>query len=227
MTPSQHIRIAAPNFRFPTTLLATAFLLVTLAAFPSQAQTLTALHNFSLGADGGTPVAGVTFDQQGRIYGTTSDGGSRHGVVYRLVDEGNGWILTPLYAFRGEPDGDAPYARVMFGPDGTLFGTTAGGGTSNSGTVFNLRPPASVCHATTCPWLETVIYSFTSGSDGSLPAYGDLIFDSAGNIYGTTAYGGATGNGAVFKLTRSNGEWTKVCCGILPVLTTVQVHTAG
>jgi uncharacterized repeat protein (TIGR03803 family) len=54
-----------------------------------------------------------------------------------------------------------------------------------------------------------VIYSFTGGSDGSFPAYGDLIFDSAGNIYGTTAYGGATGNGVVFKLTRSNGEWTE------------------
>ena len=183
--------------------------LLMLATAMASAQTFTVLHNFDLGADGGVPYAGVTLDQQGRIYGTTSDGGTRNGVVYRMVQSGAAWILTPIYTFHGQPDGAVPYAGVVFGPDGALYGTTSYGGAANAGTVFRLRPPAASCGRSLCPWSETILYSFTGGTDGGYPGYGNLTFDSAGNIYGTTVQGGSTGNGVVFELTRSGNAWTE------------------
>jgi len=189
--------------------MAVAALLLVLAT-ESQGQTLTVLHNFDLGNDGGLPYGGVALDQAGRIYGTTSDGGSfREGVVYRLVHQGGGWNLTPLYMFKGSPDAGVPYAPVVFGPDGALYGMTYYGGTFGAGTVFRLQPPASACQAALCPWIETVLYSFTGGSDGGYPGYGALVFDRAGNIYGTAAGGGTNSNGVVFKLTRSGNSWTQ------------------
>lgn len=175
----------------------------------AQSQTLTVLHDFDLRADGGLPYAGVTLDQQGRIYGTTSDGGTGNGVVYRLTHTGGVWVEDPLYTFHGGLDGDVPYARVVFGPDGSLFGTTSYGGTANTGIVFNLRPSATICKTALCPWVETVIYNFTGGSDGGYPYLGDLTFDQDGNIYGTAASGGSADNGVVFKLSRSGGGWTE------------------
>ncbi len=176
----------------------------------AQAQSLTVLHNFTGGADGGFPFAGITFDPQGRIYGTAAGGGSHQdGVVYRLVREGQAWVLSPIYSFQGEPDGAGPYSRVVFGPDGLLYGTTYEGGAENLGTVFSLRPPATACKSVLCPWVETVLYSFTNGADGASPEYGDLSFDQDGNIYGTAYEGGRSGNGVVFKLTPSGSGWTE------------------
>jgi len=176
-----------------------------------QAQTLTVLHNFTGGGDGNEPLAGVTFDQQGRIYGTTYEGGSnQEGMVYRLVREGGGWVLSPIYSF-GPPqsgDGNEPLARVVFGPDGLLYGTTSEGGTEDYGTVFSLQPPASACTTALCPWRETVLYNFTFNEGGVYPGYGDLVFDRAGNIYGTT-FNSSAGGGVVFKLTRSGSSWTE------------------
>ncbi len=190
----------------------------TIVATPAaQAQTGTVLHNFTNGSDGGSPEAGVTFDQQGRIYGTASNGGSNgQGVVYRLVHESDGWLFSPIYSFgsRGH-DGSDPEAKVIFGPNGVLYGTTYQGGAENRGTVFSLQPPASACKAFLCSWVETVLYSFTGGADGAYPQFGDLAFDQAGNIYGTTGNGGSGtgcesyGCGVVFKLTRSGSGWTE------------------
>ncbi|MGC2108392.1 MAG: choice-of-anchor tandem repeat GloVer-containing protein [Candidatus Korobacteraceae bacterium] len=179
------------------------------AAQPAQAQTLQILHTFTGNGDGGEPFAGVTLDRAGNLYGTTSAGN-----VYKLTHHGSSWGLTNVYVFQGGTDGAEPYARVVFGPDGTLFGTTSAGGAHGAGTVFNLRPPATFCRTIQCPWSETVLYSFTGGSDGNGPQYGDLTFDAAGNIYGTTAYGGAGcsgfgGCGVVFELSRSGGGWTE------------------
>jgi len=178
---------------------------------PAQAQTLQVLHSFTSGAGGAFPFAGVTLDQQGRIYGTTSEGGSHDdGVVYRLVRQGEGWIFSPIYSFGSqEHDGSYPVARVILGPDGLLYGTTNYGGVEGSGTVFRLQPPATVCKNVLCPWLETVLYSFTGGADGAYPEYGDLSFDHSGNLYGTTGGGGSSGCGVVFKLTRSGSSWTE------------------
>jgi len=123
-----------------------------------------------------------------------------------LTDKNGSWLLTPIYDFSGS-DGANPYARVVFGPDGSLYGTTATGGCGNGGTVFNLKPSASACKAALCPWTETVLYCFQQSD--TYPGYGDLIFDQAGNIYGTTIGGGDLGRGTVFMLTPSNGAWTE------------------
>jgi len=187
-------------------VFATAVLLST-----AHAQTLTVLHTFTDGADGYEPFAGVTLDQQGRIYGTTYSGGSHGaGVVFRLVRGGQGWTLSPIYSFGSQDhDGSAPYSRVVFGPGGLLYGTTLYGGAENSGTVFSLQPPATACKNALCPWTETILYSFSGGADGAGPQFGDLVFDQAGNIYGTTSAGGSSGGGVVFKLARSGGGWNE------------------
>ena len=198
----------AMDLRMTVTAISIAILLI-LVATKVQAQTLTVLHSFR-GADGATPYAGVTLDPQGRIYGTTSGGGSHgDGAVYRLVHEGDGWIFSPIYSFGSqENDGSEPLDRVVFGPDGLLYGTTSEGGAYRYGTVFSLQPPATACRAALCPWVETVIYNFNFDPGGVDPGYGDLVFDQAGNIYGT-AFNSSGGNGVVFKLTRSGSGWTE------------------
>ena len=207
MTSPRRWRIRAFGAGLPVIVVALVFFAVNIPA--AQAQTLTVLHNFTYG-DGAYPFAGVTLDQQGRIYGTAADGGSHQaGVVYRLAREGEGWVLSPIYTFQGEPDGAGPDSKVVFGPDGLLYGTTYGGGAEGFGTVFSLQPPATVCKTALCPWHETILYSFTGGADGANPEYGDLSFDQAGNIYGTTYAGGSDGNGVVFKLSRSGSGWTE------------------
>ncbi|MGA2903243.1 MAG: choice-of-anchor tandem repeat GloVer-containing protein [Candidatus Korobacteraceae bacterium] len=188
-------------------------LLILLVTAPAaQAQTFTVLHSFT-GPEGTNPYSGLIMDHAGRLYGTAYAGGAHgFGTVYRIARAGSGWIATGLYSFQGGMDGAYPAASVAFGPDGTLYGTTAGGGSGGNeyGTVFNLRPPASVCKAALCPWTETVLHRFSGGSDGATPDYADaLVFDQGGNIYGTTASGGAHGYGVVFELTHSGGIWTE------------------
>jgi uncharacterized repeat protein (TIGR03803 family) len=194
-------------------ILAIAYGIAAISIVPAaQAQSFTLLHAFSGPQDGDVPQGGPVMDRAGNLYGTTTMGGrDGFGTVYKLSRAGAGWILTNLYTFSGGTDGGSPFGPVTFGPDGTLYGTTAEGGANRLGTVFNLRPPATVCHATQCPWVETVIHSF-SGSDGFSPEYGGLIFDAAGNIYGTAAGGGIgcrSGCGLVYKLTKSCSSWTE------------------
>jgi uncharacterized repeat protein (TIGR03803 family) len=189
------------------------------AAMPAQAQTFTVLHNFTNGPDGGEPVAGLSMDRAGNLYGTASTGGNTSGAcsfpnppgcgtVFKLSRRGSGWVLTTIYTFSG-PDGAHPHARVIIGPDGSLYGTTTDGGDANEGTVFNLRPPAVACKTALCPWTATVLHSFQGSTDGAQPTFGDLLFDGAGNLYGTTPHGGQGNNGTVYELTRSNGGWTE------------------
>ena len=201
------------------TLLALTLLLV-LTTLAAQAQTYTVVHSFTGGADGSTPRSGVTPDGAGNYYGTTANGGFQGqncgqqgcGTVYKLTKKNGAWVLTNLYSFKGGSDGAWPTARVVFGSDGAVYGTTFSGNgnscTNNGcGTVFRLTPPVSPCHAVSCPWTETILYRF-SGPDGQLPG-GELIFDHSGNIYGTTVAGGSGEWGAVYKLTHANGHWTE------------------
>jgi uncharacterized repeat protein (TIGR03803 family) len=163
------------------------------------------------GADGEFPLAGLTFDSAGNLYGTTAEGGNLTdcsppvgagcGVVFKLSPETGGhWHESVLYAFTGASDGAHPAASVTLDASGNVYGTTEqGGGASGScdppgcGVVFELSPSGS-------SWTETVLHSFTGSSDGGLPA-ANLIFDSSGNLYSTTANGGANGEGTVFEIT--------------------------
>jgi uncharacterized repeat protein (TIGR03803 family) len=196
-----------------------SILLFALAVMPTQlaqAQTFTVLHSFTGGAGGASPNAGVTLDAAGNVYGTTVYGGNSSndcadggtcGTVFRLKHGGSGWILDPLYAFHGE-DGGNPTARVIFGPDGTLYGTTSMGGYQMDGTVFNLRPSATACKNALCPWTETLVHEFMAGQDGCVPGFGDLIFDTAGHLYGTTVDCGYYNSGAVFEVAKlPSGSW--------------------
>src|SRR5215471_16607685 len=140
----------AQSFAFSCCVLAVRVLLIMLSANPAQAQAFTVLHNFS-GPDGANPGGALTIDRAGNFYGTTSAGGHNGtycnngcGTVFKFSRSGSGWVLIPLYRFRGysEGDGQAPLAGVVFGPNGSLYGTTNLGGAvsaGNYGSVFNLR----------------------------------------------------------------------------------------
>ncbi len=184
--------------------LAIGFLLMGMV----HAQTFQVIHSF--GVQGGrNPSAGLTIDRGGNLYGTTNGGGAADaGTVFKLAPRESGWIFNTLYSFTGGSDGSQPDARVIFGPDGALYSTTSTGGIgceSGCGTVFKLMPPATICKTTLCSWRKTILYQFSGGFDGVYPEGGDLVFDEAGNIYGTT-YGGGTGYGVVFELMPSGME---------------------
>jgi uncharacterized repeat protein (TIGR03803 family) len=151
--------------------------------------------------DGTSPYAGLVFDKKGNLYGTAAHGGANEdGAVFKLTPKGKETVLYSFCSQTGCTDGNVPYAGVVFGQDGNLYGTTAEGGTttcneqySGCGVVFELNPEGK----------ETVLYSFcpqTDCSDGTYP-YAGLVFDQKGNLYGTTVGGGAYEGGVVFKLT--------------------------
>jgi len=161
-------------------------------------------------ADGYMPLSGVIFDALGNLYGTT-DFGPGCGGVFELMPTTKGkWVETLLYTFNGA-DGCSPVGGLIFDASGNLYGTTSGGGVNGYGygTVFELSPGSGGT------WTETVLYSFCSISgcaDGATPLDG-LVQDAAGNLYGTTEYGGTCqtyylGCGTVFELTPgANGGW--------------------
>jgi len=211
--PSRYrIRIFGTSWHAATAALALA---LTMAIPLAQAQTYTVIHNFTGFQDGMLPYAGLTLDKAGNLYGTTFEGGrAGNGTVFKLRHFSSGWIFSPLYSFNGSNDGQAPQARVVFGPDGTLYGTTYRGGGNGCegagcGMVFNLKPTPTPPPTALTPWIETVLYRFRGGADGSLPGYGDLVFDEAGNLYGTTINGGSNDEGVVYELTPSGGGWTE------------------
>ncbi|MGA8878822.1 MAG: choice-of-anchor tandem repeat GloVer-containing protein [Candidatus Korobacteraceae bacterium] len=198
------------GFRFNQSSVAAValalFVLLTMSV--AHAQTLTVLHNFT-GPDGWNPVAALTMDRAGNLYSTTDVGGANNrGTVFKLSRAGSGWALTTLYSFTGEDDGGYVYGGVTFGPDGSLYGTTAYDGQYGHGVVYRLRPSPTRCKSALCPWEETVVHGFTGDSDGGNPGGGNLLFDQAGNFYGTTTVGGY-GEGVVFKIAPSSGGWTE------------------
>ena len=189
--------------------------LATVAVPPAQAQTLTVLHSFTGGQDGEYPATGLTLDRGGNLYGTALRGGPANaGALFRISHRRSGWVFDPLYIFNGQ-DGALPYSPLLFGPGGALYGTTQYGGQNQDGTVFALRPPATVCEASYCLWMETVLYNFTGREDSFAPQ-GHLIFDRAGNLYGTAAGFQLVGSGppdggdygSVWELIHSGGAWT-------------------
>jgi len=165
--------------------------------------TETVLYSFNNAPDAANPYGGLVLDTAGSLYGTTYYGGtSNRGAVYKLTRGSNGtWTESVLYSFA---DGN-PTGALVFDAKGNLYGTTSNDGvTYHAGTVFELTP------ASGGNWNASVLYSFkgSGNGDGDSP-YCGLIFDAAGNIYGTTELGGAKDEGTVFKLTRSKGVWTE------------------
>ena len=217
--PGQHrIGIFETGWRAAAAGLALAIMLVlTLGATEAvQAQTYQVIHNFMGGVDGQEPNFGLTIDAAGNLYGTTFEGDTGTGTAYKLVHRSTGWALTPLYVFTIASKGVIPYSTLVIGRDGKLYGTTAFGGIgpclayghTGCGTVFTLQNPVTFCHTSYCPWIETPLYKFSGGADGSNPYGGALVFDQAGNVYGTT-YAGGTGSGVVYKLTPAGSGWTE------------------
>jgi uncharacterized repeat protein (TIGR03803 family) len=208
------------------------------------------LYSFGSGTDGAIPVAGVTLDAKGSLYGTTSAGGTYgYGTVFQLKLSKTGWQENILYNFQMQSDGGVPYAGVVFDGSGNLYGAATdggGGGQNGGGTVFELTPAedgwtfnllyslagwgisgtyrnvlldasGNIYATTHCDgansagtvyeltpsggtWNYTSLYVFTGGTDG-LYSFSNLVFDSLGNLYGTTNGGGADGYGVVFKVT--------------------------
>ena len=147
------------------------------------------LHSFGLTA----PTATLVQASDGNLYGTTAGGGtSGLGTIFQMTTDGT---LSLLHSFSGGNDGANPEAGLVQASDGKLYGTTQIDGTGGNGTVFQITTNGSF----------KVMYSFTSGADGS--GANSLVQASDGFLYGTAAYGGVHGNGTVFRIT-TNGTFS-------------------
>jgi hypothetical protein len=191
------------------------------------AWTETVLYRFNGTSSGSNPEAPLIMDEAGALYGTTAEGGNTAclqvgcGVVFRLNPPNIGqpaWTTTVLHRFayvEGGADGRAPVAGLVADTNGTLYGTTLYGGNgpfgscgyAGCGTVFQLTPPKSGQGS----WTETILHSFTGGSDGVHPE-ASLLLSAKGVLNGTTTNGGSSGWGTVFTLAppaKSGNPWTE------------------
>lgn len=168
------------------------------------------IYDFKGNAGGCAPTAGLAIDSAGNLYGEASP------IVFKLSrDPAGGWVQTILHTFTGDGDGWNPVGPLTLDAAGNLYGITEYGGAYDYGTVYEISPGAHD------GWNETVLYSFGASLIGGLNPTGDLVFDRAGNLYGTTEYGGSDisppcffGNysdcGTVFRLSpTSSGAWTE------------------
>lgn len=172
----------------------------------------TTLWNFSGNfSDGQYPLGTLVLDASGNIYGTTATGGKHGGgTVYEVKPSGTSSTETVLYSFGTNPDdGGSPEAGLIFDKAGNLYGTTAAGEGNSNGVVFELLPGSNGT------WSERILHHFVLGTpDGNQPE-GSLVFDSKGNLYGTTAMGGVEvsnfpASGTVFQLIpMPNGTWSE------------------
>ena len=169
----------------------------------------TVLYTFH-GPDGSSPHSGLAFDSAGNLYGTTQNGGKLTdcvrvdsvgcGVVFKLSPSGSGWTETVLHAFTGGGDGAIPVTALTLDAAGNLYGGTVVGGKLTAcsgvgcGVIFKLARNSNG------GWTETVLHSFTGGSDGEATEGVPLTFGPDGNLYGTAAQGGTANKGIVFSI---------------------------
>jgi uncharacterized repeat protein (TIGR03803 family) len=159
----------------------------------------TVLHTFTGGADGANPEGFLVSDKTGNLYGTTTAGGAYNaGTVFEVTAAG---VETVLYSFTGATDGSDPEAGLAMDAAGNLYGTTIAGGANGNGTVFKLTL------VKTGKWIERVLYSFGTGTDGAVPVAGVTLGD--GKLLGTTSLGGSYGFGTVFELTPAGSAWAE------------------
>lgn len=199
--PESHLVMDSAGNLYGTTSAGGAYGLGTVfEVTPDNRETV--LYSFGKGTDGATPVAGLTLDASGNLYGTTSAGGLyTYGTVFQLTQSGSSWTENILYNFQMGSDGGVPYAGLTFDGSGNLYGAATDGGDGGSnggGTIFKLSPGKG-------SWTFTLLYSLPGwGISGS---FRDLLMDAAGNIYATTHCDGANSAGTVFKLTPAAGAW--------------------
>jgi uncharacterized repeat protein (TIGR03803 family) len=154
-------------------------------------------------ANGNNPQNNLVADSKGNLYGTTASGGANsQGVVFKLVRPSAGstsWTQTVLWSFGSvSGDGFGPVNGLLIGPNGALFGMTAGGGAHDAGVVFQLTPPTKA----NLNWTETILYNFGSASgDGAGPFQNVLVPGPHGALYGATSHGGTHNFGTLFQLT--------------------------
>jgi uncharacterized repeat protein (TIGR03803 family) len=169
-----------------------ALTLLVPAAGAAAQKTETVLYSFTGGADGSNPFSGLIEDKAGNFYGTTVEGGiDGLGAIYKLAPDGTETVLA---SFTGA-NGSYPESGVIVDKHGNFYGTTSSGGAGGFGTVFEV----------TAGGTTTVLHSFTGSPDGKGPGAG-LVLDKKGNLYGTTVFGGAKNDGAVFEVTAAGTE---------------------
>jgi len=212
----------------PSLTVSQILIFATILAFPgtalASAPVEQVLYSFVGGTDGNNPDGGLVADSLGNLYGTTTWGGpdsvTPYGTVYELSPSaaaGGAWTKTVLYSFQGgASDGATPFGTLIFDKLGNLYGTTQAGGPGNTGTVFELSPPAVPGNS----WTETVLFIFPADQSQGYWPFGKLTFDGIGDLYGTTEYGGTgksgascqiEGCGTVFQLkppAAPGGAWT-------------------
>src|SRR2546428_273182 len=153
-----------------------------------------------MGGDGYDPNAGLVGGSDGVFYGTTSAGGAENalGTVFKLNPDGSGYSVLHSFISRAAVEGTFPGGRLMEGGEGSLYGTTASGGSYNQGTVFKLNKDGS---------LYGILHSFTTdGIDGYNPR-GGVVEGSDGVLYGATGQGGSNNLGTVFKLNKDGSHY--------------------
>jgi uncharacterized repeat protein (TIGR03803 family) len=179
--------------------------LVLLACYASAAPRFKLLHSFDCTTGACEPYGGMAFDASGNLYGTTPGGGDADAAIFKLTASGGRWTYTLLQTLTlGE--GSAIAATLAVDQAGNLYGTSINGGTYDVGSVFELSPNALTAQG----WTVEVLHSFlNSHQDGSGP-WDKVMFDEAGNLYGTTRDGGPSGGGVIFELRPGEGsDWTE------------------
>jgi uncharacterized repeat protein (TIGR03803 family) len=164
------------------------------------------LYAFAGGAsDGANPIGGVVFDTAGNLYGATLDGGSQRcgsggcGGVFELSPQaGGGWREQMIYFFQDGDDGAVPISLLVIDPTGNLYGMTQTGGSGGCGTVYKLSP------ASGGGWSKHTLHQFTGSPDGCVPFLN--MVRNGSYIYGVAEGGGASGNGAIFRITPAGAE---------------------
>src|SRR5215471_212480 len=198
------VRMRYKDLKASTIVLAVLALVATLVGKGSAGTKI--IYSFGGDTDGEYIDSDLVMDSAGNIYGTSVQGGDfGAGTVFELSRSGNGWIHTVLYSFTGGVDGGEPYKGVTLDAKGNLFGTAVTGGTGlgcegGCGVVYKLTKSGK-------SWVQSVIYSFNGGDDGSGPGSG-VTFDKSDTLFGMTPTGGAYGLGVVYQLKPDpNGNW--------------------